>query len=205
MVTVCDEAEKPLANVLFRDVAGEIFRSRDLKSYQVYNFFRAHGAYPGPDGFFLVHAATQPDALLTRVYDYINALLLDLGQAWPHTACVITHLDQITGNDVWVSGSNMGKRVTVLDEKTFPCCNAKWLQERYYSTDRLIPRLILQDSLVRGRYGLLSTHFRALPNARCFLVKSCSGQGLQADYFQPINVLDPFLWMLNELGLVAIT
>lgn len=204
VVSVYGKGDLPVANVLFRDVAGEIFRSRDLKQYAVFNFFRAHGAYPGPDGFFLVHSAAQEDALLTKAYDYVDDLLRELGQPWPPTACVITHLDKITGSAAWTSPGNMGKRVTVLDEKTFPCCNAKWLSEHYYSSQRLIPRMILQDSLVRSHYSLLSSHFRALPKGRCFLVKSCSGQGTQQDFFQPINVMDPFIWILSQLRLIAV-
>lgn len=205
VVTIRTPSGRPIANVLFRDVAGEIFSQRRLSDYKVYNFFRAHGSYPGPDAFMLVHSATQTQELLMQVYNYINNLLSGLHQPWPLTACVITHLDQITGENVWRHSNSAGKPLVVLDEKTFPSFNGQLPHHGYYSKDRLINRMVLQNSLVRSHYSLLDPSMKRLPHARGFLVKSCVGSGeTTADFTEPINALDPFLWLLNSLRLVSI-
>lgn len=197
-----------LANILFRDVAGELFdKERGAKDHPAWDLIAPHDEYPGPDAFLFVHSAANVGAngeeQATEVYNLLNSHIRE----WPVCGFVLTHLDEIRK---WteVPCGEPDKNVTILDPDTFLAYTET--DERYYSPQVLLPRMKLEDMLVQKKFMLYMLHRQhyGANNAMGFLIKSCenvAGTNDQVSYKSPVNVMDPIIYILNKLRLLDIS
>lgn len=196
-----------LANILFRDVAGELFdMERDVKDHPAWDLIAPHDEYPGPDAFLFVHSAAKVgndgEEKATAVYNLLNNHIRN----WPVCGFVLTHLDEIKK---WTEApyGEPNKNVTILDQETFLPYNVS--DVRYYSPQTLLPRMKLEDMLAKKKFMLYAVHRHhyGSENAMGFLVKSCESivGTNKVTYDSPVNVMDPIIYILNKLGLLDIS
>jgi hypothetical protein len=195
-----------LANVLFRDIAGELFEG-NAEEHPAWNLMSAHDDYPGPDAFLFVHSAANVgetgEEKAVDVYNILNRK----NNKWPICGFVLTHMDEVKS---WTTRpfEGHGSSVPVLDQDTFEPYYPS--DVRYYAPERVIPRIKLEDVLVRQKFSLYDWHRQQCgpQNAKGFLVKSCAGipgNSEQVSYDAPINVMDPFIYILNQLRLLSLS
>lgn len=195
-VTVC--------HILFRDVAGELFNRR-IEDHEAWNLLAPHGEYPGPDAFLFVHSAIENENAAIDVYNQLRKHIESVNRSWPVTGFVLSHVDLVN----WTAYDDMERyELPVLDKNTFKICTAK--RPSYYKPGTLLPRLALENDLVKKHFDLYVTH-TSLTNAKKtqgFLIKACEPDpqdATRSNYAKPINVLDPILWVLKELRLISLT
>ena len=194
------DASHLVANVMFRDGAGELYKKEE-RNHPIHRFLKARGDYPDPDAFMLIHSAKANSKMLGDICNFIHD---EVDGKWPVTAYVLTHVDEV---GEWKLPCEDGTEVPIKLQGTFPPCNTRLpaAANSYYERDNVLPRWTLQDMLVRGKYPILAQdlNFAHAPS-RGFLVKSCVKEGERLNYDYPINVMDPALWILNQLGLYTL-
>lgn len=213
---------KVVAQVLLRDVAGELFTDTPDTLWQL---LTPNGEYPGPDGFVFVEPPEgmkkYPGKQGTTAADILNRCRINgVFQGHP-VAWVETHLDARIEQKKFPKVSNTG--LDAMSATTFQ--NAKG-DPGYYRKNVLLDRIAKQNSICFGAIGPDVLLAKSGSARQGFLVQSCSTHpgmveklddngnpvldqdgnpvlepGIVEDRTNSINVMDPLVWLLHQLKL----
>lgn len=217
------ETRKIVALVYLVDVGGELYRPDHqvpldpdqgprMDEKVIRHLLKGHMQYPGADAFVFVEPAVtvkkkdNQGFSAGKIYGelhqegYINGKPL---------AYVLTHADKLIkqGKFRAVRGFNHTQEVPIMTDATFS------LDERTsYRREDMLSRMALEDAIVRAYDSPILDSDNAV--ARGFLVRSCdtiqneveNEQGMKVTELVEnlrvsLNVMDPLLWILNQLKL----
>lgn len=202
---VCQDQDV-IAHVLLLDLAGELYESDPRLVWNLIGRDTDHG---GADAFVFVEPAPLNGAKTQNIRGFDSLNILKDGTARGEfegkpIAFVYTHADELLRQNQSrsIPSANPGEEVPLVMETTFR-------GDTSYTPDRLIPRVALENFIVRAYQPAVLT-LNPGENVKGFLVQSCKpvkeahadGTVLTLDDFsETINVMDPLLWTLNKLGL----
>lgn len=184
--TIRQEDGTPVAGVLFRDVAGEVLKGSNMvddRNISHRRILSTQGdTYGGPDAFLLfLDPTSQEDNQAEE--ETINTLRAMSSLTDRPVGVVLTHADRL-----------MARQGAALNRRTFPANGS-------CAPGALVPRVALESTLVRRMGGVGAFLMAQNPRTAGFLVKSCENVGAMDSYVNPINVMDPFIWVLHQLKL----
>lgn len=196
MTLICEGT--PFADVLFVDTAGELFD----KKYEDAPFAPETAAVlRAADAFVIIDPADGDEDDAIRVFnrmqrgDYFKGKLV---------AYVMSKLDMLIPNDKKnrIESGSEGLFVPLVTKDTFPVLSGA-AYTRSYDAENMIPRWALENTIVHQRSKLINIIDDSI-TCHGFLIKTCSdiydGMTLKCDFRSPINAMDPFIWILNKLG-----
>lgn len=204
---------RDIVKVLMLDVAGELF-SKDKKEEflksQAYTLFKGTDDYSGVDAVIFMDSADDNKAKkdvadITEVYNSVNGfkLLQDKPVAY-----VLNKVDMLFENPPMTPVMGSDKKAPLFTADTF-----KNYGEDIYDKSKLMSRFCLEKMILN------SSNFRAIaesifddnPHSAGFLIKTVQpycedefGINIRNDYTDSINVMDPIIWILNELDIFPI-
>ena len=218
--------KEPVANVLVLDVAGELFLSGNEDTFrrsQAYTLFAGTEDFTGVDAVVFMDAADCVEKDLTTAYDRVRRL--GLLEEKP-VAYVLNKMDLLFKKPPTVKLDEEDIAVPILTSNTF-----RKFDRQYYGK-YIVPRVKL-ETLIAAQYREVAQNiFLNNPCAAGFVIKTgepikddsekksalisfdyansksnddskkLSVQDL--DYAKSINVMDPLIWVLNELDILPI-
>lgn len=224
VLMVCDKQDNQVVAVVYLvDVAGEAFNPQDQEGTTdeemenlVWNLLSHNGAYPGADGMiFVASAVTKTDEhgvvqTQHRVAQKIYTRLCEAGLlAEKPLAYVMTHADKLVeeGNFKMIRSQGTGDEVPSMTRDTFDLT-----VPTSYKRKDLLPRVALEHAIVRPYNSAVFARMDG--PTKGFLVRSCAlsqetvlrpdGKTkieVKEDFLASRNVMDPLIWMLNQLKL----
>ncbi len=218
------QAGSPFANVLILDFAGELFLKENEESLlgsSTYTLFTGTNSFSGVDGVIFFDSAEpehQDSTLLTEAYNTAKGLgLLDNKPV----AYVLSKLDLLLEQSPTIQAAPNPDRTTnkvpLLSKKTFPGNASNDLPDNITDTyptvfpgmplftkEALTQRFSLQRMITASRRPLANVMFSTNDQASGFVIQSGLPNGADIDYRYSVNVLDPLVWMLNQLDIFPI-
>lgn len=209
---------RTVALVYLVDVGGELYKmsrtENDMKnrSHQktfVRKFLGGNGDYPGADAFIFVAPAVSKnkvsDSVMSALEIYSDLVMDGLVIGKP-LAFVMTHADELIEQNIFqeIDAGGHTVRVPVMTKDTFT-------KPTSYRWSDLRGRVAVEHAIARAYDTPVLDTQNAITKG--FLVQSCSlikeeqetSEGkknvLMEDFSQNLNVMDPLLWVLNQLKL----
>lgn len=209
-----NEGNEPIANVLVLDVAGEMFKEGNQEMFensQAYTLFSGTEDFTGVDAVVFMDAADCNEKDLIVAYNCVNELGLLNNKP---VAYVLNKMDLLFENPPKIKlDDSCDYFAPILSSSTFKKAGVS------YSQKDIVPRIKL-ETLIASQYRSLSKLiFSNNPRSAGFVItagrpvtdplkKGISQTGeltaLEHDYTESINVIDPLIWTLNELGILPI-
>ncbi len=200
------EDQKVVAQVLLLDVAGELFLScPDI----LRRLTEGYTAYTGPDAFIFTESAvstSQVDVMEQSIKAndiYKNCKENGVFQGKP-VAWVLTHFDHV------IEKGNFPKKLESSGQVQIPVCSrATFSPHTSYVRSALLDRLAIEHSIARAYRPHVLMDAPGSSN-HGFLVQSCTTishpkLGLTEDRSTSLHVMDPLLWVLNQLHIFPLT
>lgn len=196
-----------VAQVLLLDMAGELF----LTTPQILNrLVQGYLDYPGPDAFIFMESASGSnveapnlDAAFQTQTIYSNARTVGAFNGKP-VAWVLTHLDQMIEDESYPKQleSRGMMEIPVMSKSTFTARTS-------YSRHNMLDRMAIEHHVARACQPAVLLDAPGSSN-HGFLVQSCTTfkdreKGLTEDRNVSMNVMDPLLWVLNQLHIFPLT
>ncbi|MBE6686483.1 MAG: hypothetical protein E7591_04540 [Ruminococcaceae bacterium] len=216
-----DEGKKvneTVAQVLLLDFAGELFKreNRDVYNNSVRRLFDGRDGVEGKEGFDGVDGII----LMTDPQDYcLQGGINDVFNSVNGTSALFTHVPiafvmnkiDLMFNDP--PEQHLGENpsypcVPLFSEITFNNLQGEWM----YQKDVMVKRIDLENALLKKILPLIA-HTETYAKCAGFMVKSTSvtpdteaneEQELRVNYSDTLNLMDPLLWILNELDIFPI-
>lgn len=187
---------RDVALVMFRDVAGELFEEERRGSFDESGFSRVllgDKDYPGADAIVFID---NIDKSADDTLELFNMTRKVKGMRNKITAYILNRLDAVQGRYITTEGMTDGDRVPLLDRNTF----ASYSRGDAFDKEVFFKRVSLQNMIAKKMRSYVS----GFDGAKCngFLVKTCtpSPDGVTSDFRSPINVMDPLIWLLSQIG-----
>lgn len=195
-----------VAQILVLDFAGELFARENAGRYNdtVAPLFRGTVGYSGVDAvvFMMDHKNDDERYSLAETYNRVNAELKLLEQK--PVAFVMNKVDKLFDNPPTceVEAGTQRVEIPLLTEDTF-CRQGRGM----YSREQILPRVTLETMILKQMKPLVARATTENHSAG-FLVKATTpyvADGVDMlDFEDSINVMDPLLWILNELDIFPI-
>lgn len=187
---------KDVALVLFRDVAGELFEAERRGSFDESGFSEVllgGKDYPGADAIVFID---NMDKSADDTLELFNMTRRVKGMRNKITAYILNRLDVVQGKYITTVGMTDGDKVPLFDRNTF----ASYSRKEAFDREVFFKRVALQNMIAKKMRSYVS----GFDGAECngFLVKTCtpSFDGVTSDFRAPINVMDPLIWLLSQMG-----
>lgn len=205
-----------VAVVYLVDVAGELYDTTRKtegagvsKKQLIWKLMNRNEDYPGADAYIFVESAVEKHGDDEYSADQIYADLKGPLLKGNPLAYVMTHLDQLIESDNFKKVRSQG------DEMEYPVMTRDTFDLKkptVYTKKELLSRVALEHAVVRA-YEPMALDHTAGP-MKCFLVRSCSietvkkigkdgvvMEELRENFSDSRNVMDPLIWILNQLKL----
>ena len=223
-----EAAVTPVAQILILDFPGEIFaesKAEEFNNTAAHIFSGGHG-YKGVDAIIFLMDPDEVDSKadetekagaadlkssdelkfsIATTYNRINnELQLLTNRPFAFVMNKIDKLFDHPSNFVHVNNDASQPDIPLLTEHTFANQNNSMYQKR-----SILPRVALETSILKRFSQIVET---VSSTTRCagFMIKATTplqGDGKKAmllDFTSSINVMDPLLWILNELDIFPI-
>lgn len=196
-----------VADVLLLDSAGELFDNVTPENQKLWDFLAKNEDFPGADAFVFLQPADAHSAAGETLFNncYSNGIFEN-----KPLAVVGNRLDKMLESKQFPTVKDLSKnnKVPLFNEHTF-CTPTS------YQPDIMFPRMALEHTIASQLipYALHSEFI----DAQGFLVQSCvdktvtkkdaAGQEtecLERNYDCSMNVMDPLLWILNQLHIFPV-
>ena len=195
-----------IALVYLVDVGGELFDPKHAENETKWRLMTGSGDYPGADAFVFVAPAVnnRHGAALTAA---VHAELVQKGLiAGKPLAFVLTHADTMIQQKQFrqIPSTQFEREVPVITEDTFALD-----RPTSYAREALLKRVALEHMIAKAYDSPIP-----VGQGHGFLVRSCDlreddyvdEEGNQKrevleDFTKSLNVMDPLLWILNQLKL----
>ncbi|MBR7164975.1 MAG: hypothetical protein IKD18_01735 [Clostridia bacterium] len=195
----------PVVAVLVLDFAGEIFEEDKEKEFEESSGYALLGGTEGYSGLDAVVVMDAPDSSNMNdprfVAAFNRARKYGLLTGRP-VAYVFNQADRLFANPPMQELSNRPDyQVPLLNKETF-CKTSK----DQYAKDKLLRRIKLQTVLAGRHSALAPLIYQENPQSAGFFVKSTQPEegGRVLNFKESINVMDPLIWILNELDVFPI-
>ncbi|MBR3837656.1 MAG: hypothetical protein IKJ74_05850 [Clostridia bacterium] len=195
----------PIAAVVVLDFAGEIFEEDKESAFEDssgYALLSGTEGYSGLDAIVVMDAPGSSNVNDPRFVDAFNrAKEYGLLTGRP-VAYVLNQADRLFANPPQQELSNMPEyQVPLFSKDSF-----RKTSKEQYAKDKLLRRIKLQTAL-SGRYSAIAPLiYQENPQSAGFFVKSTQPEeeGQMLNFKESINVMDPLIWILNELDIFPI-
>ena len=198
------------ASVLLRDFSGELFKNpSERKSISQEDETPLHDLLNIPDAYLFVADETTPDgqAYSNVAYNIIRKRIMSR-QPRPLIGMILSHAD------VWMEkkpqkeiSAETNYKIPALTPDTF-----RLDDDGSYTMRAFLPRVELEDMISREISPLAKDSRATGWVQKCFLVKSVDPtlndkDSVKSDkekenlYQNGINVYDPLIWLLNQIGI----
>ena len=203
---------KIVANVIFIDAAGELFK--DLNTYQgtQREYLLGNGKFPGVDAVIYMDSAQRASSKIQDSEDrerYMAAFQVysEMERTGAledkPVAFVYTHTDLLVANK-----RDIPKVKDLSGTIEVPVCSKMTFENKTsYEPQKLWPRLVQEDLIARTINDTVLQN--TATNRKGFMIQTCSRKvdedgKPRNDYRENFNVMDPVLWLLNTLNLFPI-
>lgn len=196
-----------VAQVLVLDFAGELFakENEELFDNTAAHIFRGGVGYSGVDAVaFMLDLEEDPKYNLATTYNRVNSELKLLENK--PVAFILNKVDKLFSNPPTenINGDPNAPEVPLFNENTF-----EKQSRSMYQKQSIVPRITLETALLKKMKPLVETISN---ETRCagFLIKATTpilNENKEPEFLnfeESINVMDPFLWILNELDIFPI-
>ncbi|MBR5312129.1 MAG: GTPase domain-containing protein [Clostridia bacterium] len=185
---------KKIASLLIVDLAGELFEGKITESER--GIFLEHA-----DVLLVVDAADRGTGEVVSLYNGLKKLqYLDGIKSLCH---VITCMDKVMDKKISYRGSS----IPLFDKTTFHPQKKK----SDYFPEEFLPRMALENMIVSNYRLEAGARIAEKPQHRAgFFIQTCRSEAQNPDaaqrsvYDTAVNIMDPLLWILAELGFLKI-
>ena len=202
--------KKAVANILLLDFAGELFASsgekstvRDEEFARMCRLLRGTHVYDGADAVIFMDA---PNSQFDPVIPYNSVQELGVLEEKP-VAYVVNKIDKMFDNPPKIKLQDCDVKTDLFTKDTFTLSTSADV----YKKSEIVPRVLLETYLATNYNELARRILTENPRSAGFFIQTTADpdEGASARPSDigsdvSINVLDPIIWLLNELDIFPI-